>query len=235
MRLDGLMHWVESLSRPKHIVLTFRNVPRLTAQYVKKCKSALTRFRRRKLMAGISAGFWAMEITNKGKGWHLHFHLVVEAPFIDVRLMSAVWADVTGDGSEVVWIEDASKGGLRQNLPRYVTKYCGKGFRPHDWTPEQLGEFVDSVADGRTFGVFGALMGHRKEWAEWLKTVRVSRRKCECGCSSKKYYSDAEFEWHTHFTGFSRGSRPPPSTPICVDMLDLDYGAVAAKRMLPPR
>jgi len=214
MRLDGLMWWVETLRRPKHLVLTFRNVPVLTREYVQSCKKALGKFRRLKLMRPVTGGLWAMEITNEGKGWHLHFHLVCEMPFIPVQDISAAWKRCTDCESFIVHIEDATKGGMRANLPRYVTKYCGKGFRPHDWDAEQLGQFVRAVEGGRTFGVFGSLLGARAEWRAWLETFRQSRRVCECGCSEKRYFSEAEWQWKEHFTGY-QGTAKPRAPGIC--------------------
>lgn len=197
-RLDGLMFFVEKMRQPKHLVLTFRNVETLTELYVKSCVRALQRFRRRKLFARVRSGLWAMEITNKGTGWHVHFHLVIDSPWMDVRAISATWEKVTECGSSVVWIEDASRGGLRANLPRYVTKYAGKGFEPHTWDAGALGEFAIAIESVRTFGVFGELLGARKEWAAWLRSVRESRRKCECGSCEKKFYSELSLQWHDH-------------------------------------
>jgi hypothetical protein len=195
-RLDGLMFFVDAMERTKHIVLTFKNVTRLTADYLSECKAKLGRFRRRKIFAGAKSGMWAMEVTNNGNGWHVHFHLVVDCAWIPVRELSAQWEKVCGDGSKVVWIEDATRGGLKANLPRYVCKYASKGFRPQDWSGEQFCEFVTAVADGRTFGVFGSLLGKRKEWREWLREHVASKKKCSCGCSLKKYFSPLEWDWH---------------------------------------
>ena len=154
-----------------------------------------------------------MEITNKGKGWHLHFHLVIEAPFLPVREVSATWKKCNGGSGSVVWIEDASRGGLKANLPKYVTKYTGKGFRPHDWSPSQLEEFVNAVEGGRTFGVFGALLGLRAEWREWLAAHRSSLRKCDCGCAEKKYFSESDW-WllqNPSWPAKVLQPRPPPA------------------------
>ena len=214
MRLDGLMQWVESLKSPKHLVLTFQNVPILTKEYIHQCKAALGKFRRTKLFRSVKGGLWALEITNKEHGWHLHFHLVIESPFLPVREVSATWKKVNGGKGEVVWIEDASRGGLKANLPRYVTKYTGKGFRPHEWSAEKLRQFVVAMSGCRAFGVFGNLLGQRKAWREWLKTFRQSRRVCECGCSEKKYFSELEWQWKQQFTGWSGSDKPRPPTKI---------------------
>ncbi len=186
-RLKELTWWVDTLKQPKHIVLTLRNVDKLTSRFVADAKKALSRFRRTKLFSGVRGGLWAMEITNKGKGWHLHFHLVVDSPWMDVRAVSAAWSKSNDGKGEVVWVEDASRGGLRANLPRYVTKYCGKGFDISEWDEFTLADFVDAFASGRTFGVFGNLLGARGEWREFVRTSRIERRKCECGCGDFSY------------------------------------------------
>jgi hypothetical protein len=219
-RLKGLMFFVEAMSRTKHIVLTFKNVPHLTSEYLSWCKKKLAAFRRRKIFGGAVSGLWAMEITNEGNGWHVHFHLVVDVGWIDVRELSRIWADTCGDGSKIVWIEDATRGGLKANLPRYIAKYASKGFRPQDWTATQFCEFVLAVRDGRTFGVFGALLGKRAEWREWLAEFVLSKKTCECGCCTKRFYSQAEWEWlelqkEVHA---GRGQRPPP---IEIPQMDL--------------
>lgn len=215
MRLDNLMHYVERMRQPKHIVLTFKNVARLTRDYIRECQAALTRFRRRKFFSGARSGFWAMEITNKGNGWHLHFHLVVDSPFLFVRDLSAEWEKATKSSGYIVYIEDASRGSLKANLPRYVTKYTGKGFKLHEWDAVMLAEFVTAIQGCRTFGVFGEMLGYRKSWRDFLKAVRQTRRMCECGCSSKKYFSDAELLWRDNFTGFDRrrSMAPPDKRP----------------------
>jgi hypothetical protein len=208
-RLEGLMWFVEKMCQPKHMVLTMKNVDALTSGYVADAKKKLARFRRKKIFAGARSGLWAMEITNKEKGWHLHFHLVVDIPWIDVRELSREWSSTCGDGSKIVWIEDARRGTLRQNLPRYVTKYAGKGFRPQDWSAEKFCEFVSAVKGGRTFGVFGELLGVRKEWRGWLKLALAERTKCECGCDKKFFKSPLEYQWQ-QLINEGGGSRPPP-------------------------
>lgn len=211
-RLKGLMFFVEAMKQTKHIVLTFVNVPRLTAEYLKWCKAKLGAFRRRKIFRSSVGGMWAMEITNEGNGWHVHFHLVVDVGWIDVRELSRIWQDTCGDGSRIVWIEDATRGGLKANLPRYISKYASKGFRPQDWTGAQFCEFVTALEGGRTFGVFGNLLGKRKEWREWLLEFVRSKKTCECGCCLKSFYSQNEWEWHLAKREIHAGlgQRPPP-------------------------
>lgn len=212
VRLDSLLFYVDKLPSLKHLVLTLRNVDNLTHDYVTAAKKHLARFRRSRIFSGVTAGLWAMEITNKGTGWHLHFHLVISGPWMDVRAISEAWKKANGGSGEVVWIQDASRGGLKKNLPRYVTKYTGKGFRIQEWDAGQLSQFVNAVKGQRMFGVFGGLLGTRGEHREWLKVKRSLRIKCECGCREKVYFSDAELLWRDNFCGWERPKKPrPPS------------------------
>jgi hypothetical protein len=203
-RLDDLLWFVDAMKQCKHIVLTLRNVPHLTTKYLRDARDALNRLRRQKFFSGCRSGLWAMEITNHGKGWHVHFHLVCDVPWLPVTELSERWKKATGGAGEIVWIEDAQRGSLKANLPRYVTKYTGKGFKLHEWDADLLSEFVTAIKGVRTFGVFGELLGRRAEWREWVKSSRESRRKCECGCSQWSYYSDSELLWHDHYTGLDR-------------------------------
>jgi predicted acylesterase/phospholipase RssA len=116
-----------------------------------------------------------MEITNEGRGWHLHFHLVVDGGYVNQYVLSEAWRQAARDGSRIVFIRSASRRTIKDSLPAYVTKYAGKGFRPQDWTAAQLCEFASAVQGIRTFGVFGSLYKARSEWRDWLKTIREAR------------------------------------------------------------
>ena len=48
----------------------------------------------------------------------------------------------------------------------------------------------------RTFGVFGSLYGKRTEFAEWLKPIRDHKPKCDCGCQTMRFFSEAEWLEH---------------------------------------
>ena len=50
------------------------------------------------------AGVYSVEVTNKGKGWHVHLHAVVLlSDWLDLHELSREWEQVTGDGSKVVF------------------------------------------------------------------------------------------------------------------------------------
>lgn len=203
-RLTGLVWYVEKMKQPKHVVLTFRNVAVLTKSYLKSCLKAFQKLRRRKVWKPVRSGLWCMEITNEGNGWHVHYHLVIDSPWLAQSELSEAWKSCTEDGSFIVWVNSASHGSVRKNLPKYVTKYAGKGFRPHSWSAENLAEFVTAIDGVRTFGVFGDLVGQRKAHREFLNEVRTAKQVCSCGCRDFRYFSEMEWLIETEL------SLPPP-------------------------
>jgi hypothetical protein len=203
-RLKGLMWFVQDMENPKHLVLTFVNTQSLTKGYLQWCKACLSKFRRRKIFSRWLGGLWAMEITNEGKGWHVHFHLIVDGGFVQQKDISDQWREVCGDGSFIVHISSCTQKSAAKMLPIYVTKYAGKGFRPQDWTAEQLCEFAGAVDGVRTFGVFGSLYKARGEWREFLASVKEKATRCVCGCQQFVYLS--EVEW---LLKYEVGTSPP--------------------------
>lgn len=57
------------------------------------------------------AGVYSVEVTNKGKGWHVHLHavLLIDA-WIDREELSREWQAVTGDGSKILDVRLLAKG-----------------------------------------------------------------------------------------------------------------------------
>lgn len=57
------------------------------------------------------AGVYSVEVTNKGKGWHVHLHAVLLIDsWIDREELSREWQAVTGDGSKILDVRLLAKG-----------------------------------------------------------------------------------------------------------------------------
>lgn len=103
--------------------LTLKNIPQdqLTRKKLSYIRSCFRKLLRRstdpkkkhspKFKDLIKGGFYFVQMTNKGRGWHLHLHVVYKGAWIPHSLISSVWRDITGD-SFVVWhrrIKNAEK------------------------------------------------------------------------------------------------------------------------------
>lgn len=96
--------WLSSRSNLRMMTLTRVNVGVLCKDYIAETRSYFSKLIRRKYYDHrISGGLYALECTNKGRGWHLHIHCIYEGKFVSHKLLSADWLDITND-SNYVWI-----------------------------------------------------------------------------------------------------------------------------------
>lgn len=181
--------WTREINQPKHVVLTVQNVPVLTKGHVQEFRRWFTNLRRSKFARNWSGGFYSFEVTNEGRGWHLHCHALVNAQWIDSIGLSEAWQRASNGLGRIVKVKDARE----KNYLAEVTKYAVKGNQLAAWTPEEICTFLDAFSGVRTFGVFGDLYGKRTEFAEWFKAVRDAKPRCKCGCSEMHYMTEAEF------------------------------------------
>jgi len=156
----------------KYVTLTFPNVESLDGggAYTLALNS-LTRLRHRELwVLRVRGGLYVLEVTNKGKGWHLHIHMLVDSDWWDEKSengkfeLSKLWKsclpksvqalveEAMPEGSKdraIVWVKEADASSVRE-LSKYIAK--GSGFY-HD--PERVVEFYQAVKGRRCFEVFG--------------------------------------------------------------------------------
>lgn len=205
-RRKAVEWWARTITQPKHVVLTVQNVPDLTREHVHQFKKWWRNLRRTKFASNWKGGFYSLEVTNEGRGWHLHLHALIDAKWIDAVELSAVWMRVTGSMGRIVKVRDA-RG------PEYlkeVTKYAVKGVQLAAWHADQIATFIDAFNGPRTFGVFGELYGKRTEFAEWFKALRDAKPKCQCGCCDIWYFSESQFLEKDLRPTIESASLPPP-------------------------
>lgn len=112
------------------LTLTIRNIPdqAFGRHDVENIRKSFSAFRRR--FRSILGGFYVVQATNRGKGWHLHLHVLFDGVFIPKEKMAAAWSVATG-GSYIVDIK------LVQN-PKTAVRYLLSDFlqspriRPED-------------------------------------------------------------------------------------------------------
>lgn len=213
-RKEQVEWWTREINQPKHVVLTVRNTADLTKPYVQFLKSQLAKLRRSKVFSAVTGGFYTLEVTNEGRGWHVHFHLLVNARWIDASELAIVWGKLVGQDYAIVKIKDCRQG----DYLREVTKYAVKGSELASFTPQQMVEFITAFDGVRFFGVFGDLYGKRTEYAEWIASLQEIVTTCECGCTVFKIMSEQELQWLN--AQDVTATRPPP--PVKHPELKLD-------------
>jgi hypothetical protein len=188
-RKKAVEWWTHEVHQPKHVTLTVKNVADMTKAHVLEFRSWFSKLRRSKFARNWNGGFYSLEVTNEGNGWHLHLHALVDAGWIDSIQLSQEWSRVTGGMGRIVKVKDA-RG---QNYLAEVTKYAVKGVALAAWSGQNISRFIEAFRGVRTFGVFGSLYGKRTEFSEWFKTIRDMKPNCKCGCNQVRYYSESEF------------------------------------------
>lgn len=85
---------------------------------------------RAKYKSKMKGGFYVVQATNRGKGWHLHLHILFDGSFIAKESLSRAWANITS-GSYIVDIKAVKD-------PKIAIKYLLSDFlqapriRPED-------------------------------------------------------------------------------------------------------
>lgn len=194
--------WTKQVKQPKHVVLTARNAATIDAAKVRSFKAAFARLRRTKFARNWIGGFYSIEVTNEGKGWHIHLHALIEAKWIDANELASVWAKCIGQDFAIVKVKDARNGDYLRELCKYVCK----GDQLAGWIPDDIAALIDSLATNRTFGAFGELYKMRALHREFLDGLQAEGPTCPCGCSSFRFFDKNEWEW---FEATSGPNAPP--------------------------
>lgn len=198
--------WTREIKQPKHVVLTVQNLPNITKAHVQEFRRWWTNLRRSKFARHWHGGFYSLEVTNEGNGWHLHLHALINAHWIDAVGLSVAWNKANNGLGRIVKVKD----GREKNYLREVTKYAVKGVQLAAWPKEIICEFLDAFNGVRTFGVFGDLYAKRTEFAEWFKAIRDLKPLCKCGACSLLYFSEAAFLEKDFVPTTNETSLPPP-------------------------
>ena len=176
------------LKRPKHVVLTARNDSDLK-RMMHVVLSGVRRIRRRNIFEKVAGGWCSFEVTNEKKGWHVHAHLLIDAPFIDSGELAREWGACVGQDFAIVKLKCACgrcprcKEAGRANYLAEVTKYTVKPSVFIKWNQAQREEFVRCIKAKRLFFAFG----HVAEAARNVRTaIKVSRSSARTKCCANE-------------------------------------------------
>lgn len=84
------------------LTLTLKNVREIGRYDVVHLRESFTKLRKK--FPEIHGGFYVVQATNGGKGWHLHLHVLFDGSFIAKERLSRAWADIT-HGSYIIDIK----------------------------------------------------------------------------------------------------------------------------------
>lgn len=185
--------WVDQVKDPKHVVLTARNKASISKTYVRWFKANWARLRRSKFASDWTAGLYAYETTNEGRGWHFHMHAVLEAPWIDAAELARKWAKLVTQDFAIVHVSSLA----RKDYLQEVVKYTAKGSEIASWKPPDIADWIDALTGSRMFGTFGRLFKDqalRQKVLEELDTP--PKPQCpDCKSQNLEYLAPDEVEY----------------------------------------
>jgi hypothetical protein len=176
------------LRQPKHLVLTARNDADLQ-RMLSIVLAGVRKLRRREIFAKVRGGWCSFEITNESRGWHVHAHMLLDAPYLPAPEVAKEWAACVGQDFAIVKIKDARE----KKYLAEVTKYTVKPSVFIGWSQAQRIEFVKTIRGKRMFFAFGHVAEASRNVRAAIKASRSNARtKC---CANEQPESLRSFKW----------------------------------------
>lgn len=166
------------LRQPKHVVLTARNQSSLKSMF-KVVLAGVRKLRRREVFKQVRGGWCSFEVTNEGRGWHVHAHLLVDVRWLPADVLAREWAACVGQDFAIVKVKDARE----KKYLAEVTKYSVKPSVFIQWPHSNRIEFVQAIRGKRMFFAFGHVAEASSAYRANLKVSRgIHRTNC---CASQ--------------------------------------------------
>lgn len=177
-----------SMTQTKHVVLTQKNFDSGLLEKALESRKNLKKLCRQKIMGKVRGGCASLEFTNEERGWHMHWHLLVDSPFVDAGALSKKWGELVGQEYAIVKVLKVTRGSYLQE----VCKYAVKGSELAKWSGDKIFEFATMSRKIRMFTVWGNFVAARKEAKKFLRETRPPAEPCSCGCGSKIVHHDLD-------------------------------------------
>jgi hypothetical protein len=137
----ALKRYVSSWPKVYLLTLTLKNVPdnEISRWHVQRLREAFSKLRYR-LKQSIKDGFYVIQMTNSGEGWHLHLHVLFRGDYVSASQISKAWLEITKD-SYIVNIKLVDRW-------QYALRYLLSDFRGEPRIREQDRELYNSLLHG---------------------------------------------------------------------------------------
>ena len=116
--------YLSGMINPKFLTLTLINVDVVSREYFTKVRNYWLAFKKRLKRDNYHffKGLYVFEVTEKGRGFHVHLHIIYEGDNIPQQYLSTKWNEVT-KGSKIVFIKELTD---TDKSLSYMLKYVCK-------------------------------------------------------------------------------------------------------------
>jgi len=149
-RSQYLMAMTQHMKHPKMLTLTMprsQDTPRNQIRFLRQCWNQL---RRTALFKKVRGGAYQIELKPKPDGFHIHIHILMDAPYMPYQKVFSEWRRITGIEAPQVDIRAADNDSAKA----YVCKYTAKSADyTHDKT--DIVRWYEATKGQRLFATFG--------------------------------------------------------------------------------
>lgn len=170
---------------PKFLTLTMRTwegSPRDGIKYLRDCFNKL---KAQKVWKCVKGGCYQIELKPKDNGWHIHIHVLFDAPYIPKQKLFSAWREILQQKYVAIDIRACRTKAQRS----YVVKYVSKNENFHN-DPALAVEWYEATKGSRLFGTFGSWYNAKLEELLNPEEFTVWRPACEnCGDENHMFFA----------------------------------------------
>ena len=178
--------WLSKRRSPKLLTLTVSHSVRTLREQISSLYAAFRHFRKLHFFKrSVRGGIWFFQVKRSKnlKQWHPHFHILLDADYIDQHLLSAEWFKATGTS----FVVDIRKVRTPAQAAAYVSRYVARPANLSTLPPDDHIELYNALNHRRLCGSFGTASKvmlrpqsspDRKEWirvGSWIDVTAFKR------------------------------------------------------------
>ncbi|MCK4302745.1 MAG: protein rep [Candidatus Eisenbacteria sp.] len=138
------------MAYPKFLTLTMQRWTADPRDGIDFLRGAFTRLRRSRLFRKVKGGAYQIELLRKPDGWHIHIHVLMDAPYIPYQKIFSAWRRLVGGYPPQVHIEVAATQAQRSYICKYTTKSVA-----YEGNLDDVVAWYLATQARRLFGTFG--------------------------------------------------------------------------------
>lgn len=203
---------LKQMKYPKFLTLTMPTWTGDPREGIKFLREGFSKLRSREIWKNVKGGCYQIELKPKENGWHIHIHVLMDAPYLAKQKLFSAWRDILNLPYASIDIRAAKS----ERQKKYITKYAVKE-ADFNGDASAVVDWYEAVKGSRIFGTFGQWYNTRIEELLNSEEFEVFKPVCEwCGDPDHMFYArDGPFifgkswvEICTTFVGDWAVSRP---------------------------
>jgi len=176
---------LQNMQYPKFITLTMPTWTRDPRDGIKFLRAAFTKLRGQKIWRPVVGGCYQIELKSKENGWHIHLHILMDAPYMPKEKIFSAWKKILG----LDFVSIRVKACRTKAQRAYVVKYVSKNDDFHN-DAEAAADWYEATKGTRLFGTFGTWYNAKIEELLNLDEKDVWKPACEnCGDPDHMFFA----------------------------------------------